>query len=170
MFYTTVLESGLNKREARFLPTVQGSKGLARPRERGFECIITPAHVYWGCSLSAPENMNRVQSKKARGQTNQRASSPFRSEGLSGSGWGSECLWCVCLDSWSWSWWWCESGLWSPCRTSSSFSRMSFSVSLSATPGTAGRGKSVPLSLVSLLRSCRVQHLIFKVFGGKQFQ
>lgn len=32
---------------------------------------------------------------------------------------------------------------------------MSFSVSLSATPGVAGMGKSVPLSLVSLLQSCR---------------
>lgn len=36
--------------------------------------------------------------------------------------------------------------------TSSSFSRMSFSVSGSVPGGTAGIGKSVPLSLVSLLK------------------
>lgn len=38
-----------------------------------------------------------------------------------------------------------------PAHTSSSFSRMSFSVSESDTAGTAGMGKSVPLSRVSLL-------------------
>lgn len=107
---------------------------------------------------------------KAPGRTNQRASSPFRSEGLSGLGWGSESPWwsVLCSDSWSRSWCRCESSLWPPCRTSSSFSRMSFSVSLSTTPGAAGIGKSVPLSLVSLLRRCRVQHLMLK--GGKHFQ
>lgn len=98
----------------------------------------------------------------------QRASSRIWSEGVSGSDWGSECSWWteLCSDLWSWSWWcWCDSGSWSACRTSSSFSRMSFSVSLSATPGTTGMGKSVPLSLVSLLqrnKHCRnVRHFIF---------
>lgn len=46
----------------------------------------------------------------------------------------------------------CDSGSWSADRTSSSFSRMSFSVSLSVPPVTKGMGKSVPLSLVSLLQ------------------
>lgn len=42
-----------------------------------------------------------------------------------------------------------------PVLTSSSFSRMSFSVSESGTVGITGIGKSVPLSLVSLLRVVR---------------
>lgn len=100
----------------------------------------------------------------------QRASSFIWSEWVSGSAWGSEFSWCSkpCSDLWSWPCWWrCDSSSWSACRTSSSFSRMSFSVSLSVTPGTTGMGKSVPLSLVSLLqrdKRCReVQHLIFTV-------
>lgn len=43
----------------------------------------------------------------------------------------------------------------SPTLTSSSFSRMSFSVSASGTGGMTGMGKSVPLSRVSLLRAER---------------
>lgn len=84
----------------------------------------------------------------------QRASSAIWRKCVSGLGWGSECSWWSELYSESclWSRWQCESGSWSACRTSSSFSRMSFSVSLSATVGTTGMGKSVPLSLVSLLQ------------------
>jgi len=44
---------------------------------------------------------------------------------------------------------------WGPTLTSSSFSRMSFSVSASGTGGMTGMGKSVPLSRVSLLQAER---------------
>lgn len=55
-------------------------------------------------------------------------------------GWGCACNWGAQLSS---------------TLTSSSFSRMSFSVSASGTGGMTGMGKSVPLSRVSLLRAER---------------
>lgn len=84
-------------------------------------------------------------------------------------GWRSECSWWSKLWAESCSWSWCDSSSWSACRTSSSFSLMSFSVSVSvsATPGTTGMGKSVPLSRVSLLqrdtRFGKVHRVYYKV-------
>lgn len=129
-------------------------------RGKGVWMYNHTSSCFWGYSLSTSENMTRVCFKEKLVWINcgakaaQRASSDISlcSECVSASGWSSKCSWwwaLLCSDSWSC--WWCESGCWSACRTSSSFSRMSFSVS-SPTPGGAGMGKSVPLSLVSLLQ------------------
>lgn len=78
----------------------------------------------------------------------QRYSSPFSWQRPSPSAWcgpSGACSDCRCCAG-------CGASAVCPaCRTSSSFSRMSFSVS-SAAPDSAGMGKSVPLSLVSLLQ------------------